>query len=222
VDYWRETRTNAPPPSSYYIPNPNPGASAIAGQLTWSGDSNLVEELRLFAVEKIHIHATNGTFTSQIVDTRIDYPSYKAISWNADLNGGTINVRVRTSNNPDMSGAPDWASISPYTAPGSMTSGSGRYIQFQAELLSPDGRKIPYLKDVTIEWDGETRVVDVGGVVTMGPEQGMFQLLIDDVAPRKGVSIDLTIFKDVISLAGGSSRLTSTMTAEVQPKNTGR
>jgi hypothetical protein len=62
-------------------------------------------------------------------------------------------------------------------------------------------------------------MVDVSAMVTRGPEYGEFEVLLDGTNLYKGVRIDLSIFKDVTGFGGKQSRMTSSMMAEVEPRN---
>ena len=82
---------------------------------------------------------------------------------------------------------------------------------------------MPTLKDVAIRWTGANTVADIGGTVTKGPEYGIFDVYVDDRPLTKGLTVDLTIYEDVIGFGGdGSNRMTSTMSTEIEPRNTGK
>lgn len=230
--FWKElhvgTLSNPPPPGCYVIPGDYLPTVAKLSETLWSDDYDLGKVCitdRLFAVEHLHILATsNGTFTSQIVDTHITAPSYQSIDWHADKPSGTqIKMKVRTGNQPDMSDAVSWSNLTAMVSPGSVNPGAQRYVQFQAGLqASSDGWYVPRLRDVTLIWQGEGRLIDIGGSLTKGPDYGTFEITVDDKPLVKGITIDLTIFEDVRSYNGGETRLTSAMSAEVEPRNTGK
>jgi hypothetical protein len=100
--------------------------------------------------------------------------------------------------------------------------GSGRYVQFQA-LMRPDsgGWQTPKLRDVTITWQGAQQLVDIGGTFTTGPDYGITKVTVDGEELKTGLNVDLEIFQDVRGFRG-TQRLTSGLTAEVVPRNTGR
>ena len=85
----------------------------------------------------------------------------------------------------------------------------------------PSPFSTPRLKDVTINWEGEESLVDVGATITRGPEYGIFELKVDGRTLKTGLNVDLEIFKDVPGYRG-SRRITSALTSEVVPRNTGR
>jgi len=227
--YWEELHTGAgtnPPPGCYYIDGTNsPTVSDIRAPI-WSSNPLVQTTNRLYALQHLHIlAASNGTYTSQIVDTKISSPTYKTVDWTAIKPSGTdVKIKVRTDSNPDMSTAPDWTNVTASSSPGAINPGSGRYVQFQAVMDSSSSLwYVPKLRDVTIDWDGVTRLTDVGATLTMGPDYGIFELTVDNKPLIRGMSVDLTIYKDIRGFGGkGSNRLTSTLSAEVEPRNTGK
>jgi len=166
-----------------------------------------------------------GTYTSQIFDTRLDSPNYREISWNAELPPGTdIATKVRTGNQPDLSDASDWSTISSSSVnPHSISAPYKRYIQFQTILESSSDRlSTPKLKDLTIDWTGENRMVNISGIFTKGPEYGIVEVLVDGMPLQSALSVDLMIYKDLFSFKGESKRISSSLTAKIRPRNTGR
>lgn len=214
--------THAGAVGSYFIRNPDSSDASITD---WSSrpveyDNRIVCLYGVFTT-----YPSNGTFTSQIFDTKANTPPYLTMGWNADKPYWTgVSMKIRTGNQPNMSDAPAWSNITTsLSTPGSISPTSKRYIQFQALLSSSsDGWSTPILKDTTIRWTGATKVVDVAGQMTTGPDYGICSLTIDDRPLLKGVKINLTIFKDIIGWTPNTMRLTSMMTAEVEPRNTGK
>ena len=166
---------------------------------------------------------TNAVFVSQVIDTQITRPSYSEISWNAVCPSPTkVDLQVRTATREDMSDAPDWAVVPRISSPGAIAPGNGRYLQFRANLTaSPGENKTPVLKDVTIKWNGETRVVDIGGTFTKGPDYGIWELKVNGQTLTTGLSIYLKIFRDALGFLG-NKRFYSELTSEIQPRNTGK
>jgi hypothetical protein len=227
---WRElhtaTASNPAPPGCYILPGGTNLPSTILTEATWAGYPEMQAENRLYALDRINVLApSNGTFTSQAVDTQLAAPAYQSIAWNSiKPSGTTLGLKVRTGSNADMSDAPAWGTVSAMSSGGSISPGSRRYVQFQA-VMTPGygGWYVPSLKDVTIRWTGENRLADIGGAMTIGPDYGVWDLTIDDKPLTKGVTVNLTIFKDVLSTgAAASNRLTSTSVIEVEPRNTGK
>jgi hypothetical protein len=220
---WPETHSGAP--GSYIIPASFAPTSADAQAANWSTkpvvtSPNLMGPCLLWTT-----YPSNGLFTSQIFDTKIAAPVYSTISWSAINSFYTsVKIKVRTSDLGDMSDAPAWTNITAFlTSPANITCGNKRYVQFQA-ILDPDssGWTTPKLQDVTIKWAGETKVVDVSAMMTKGPNYGICQVTVDDKPLVKGIQIDLTIFKTILGWGPVAKQLTSSMTTEIEPRNTGK
>jgi hypothetical protein len=91
----------------------------------------------IFAVSEIDTWRKTGSVESEIYDTEIDNPAYNQVKWSESSPSGTeVLMKVRSSDDEDMTGASAWSSISGSTAnPGDVSSvGTGRYFQFLAEL----------------------------------------------------------------------------------------
>ena len=82
-----------------------------------------------------------GSVTSHIYDTKVDNPVYNLIAWDeSEPTGTAILFKARSSDDANMTGATDWASIGGSSSnPSSLSIGSGRYVQFRGELSS-----VPY------------------------------------------------------------------------------
>lgn len=227
--YWTEAHppnSNGVPWGCYIIPaSANPGLAETRAAV-WSSNTNIIRSANLYGLTHVHLLAPPvGRFTSQIVDTGQPAPQYTEILWNAvKQSGSDLKMRVRTGNQPDMSDAPDWTNVTAMSSPGAISPGNKRYVQFQAELFSGSGGwNIAKLKDATIRWNGITRLTDISGTFTMGPEYGIMEVTVDNKPLVRAMTIDLTIYKDVPGFGGrGSNRLTSTLTTEVEPRNTGK
>ena len=63
---------------------------------------------------------------------------------------------------------------------------------------------------------------DLGGSFTTGPDHGVVELLVDGAPLVQGLTVDLMVYKDVALGSAGRQRLTSTVFAEMSPRNTGR
>ena len=216
--YWIESRAGTP--GAYVISN---GTVAVAQAANWSGE-NVEMRQNLYSVCEVYaLCPTNGLFTSHIVDTHQEEPAYSEVHFGATLNGGSVGMKVRTGNQPDLSDASAWSNVSARTSSDSINPGDNRYVQFQA-VLNPDntGWKTPKLKKVAVRWAGVSRIVDLAATVTKGPDYGIWEVKVDGQSPVKGVTVDLTIYKDVSAFGGKSTRLTSSMVTEIEPRNTGR
>jgi hypothetical protein len=170
-------------------------------------------------------YPSKGTYTSQIFDTRLSLPSFGDISWNAETPAGTLlTTKVRTGDQPDLSDAFDWSAISASQInPRPVNASSKRYVQFQAQFSSSaNGLNTPELKDLTIDWAGEMQLVNITGTLTKGPDYGIVEVLADGMPLQSALSIDLMIYKDIFSLHDQTKRITSSLVAEIRPRNTGK
>lgn len=219
---WRETHAGAP--GSYVIPNSASPTAADAQAANWSSKPAYTTN-RLFSVSTLYtVYPSNATFTSQFFDTKMTAPPYTTMSWNSDKPGGTsLKMKVRTGDLDNYSDMPAWSNVTAVTvSPAAITAGNKRYIQFQA-ILDPDssGYNTPKLKDVTIRWTGPSKIVDIGATMTQGPNYGIVDLTVDGATPSKGLRVDLSIYETILGWSTGKV-VTSSMTAEVQPRNTGK
>jgi hypothetical protein len=166
-----------------------------------------------------------GEYTSQIFDTHLTTPNYGDISWNADVPSNTgVAFKIRSGNQPDLSDAPDWSVITASSInPHAVGTSYKRYIQFQALLTSDPATytTTPRLKDVTIDWTGERQLVNVGGIFTKGPGYGMFELSVDGNPLRSALIVDLEIYKDLMVMNKETRRITSSLRADLTPRNSG-
>jgi hypothetical protein len=220
--YW--TESNFGTPGCWILPasqNPTP---AMTSQTIWSTLSPQ-HPAQLYAVYGLYTTCpTNGTFTSQIVDTHQTAPTYSDVSWSATVPASaSVAMRVRTGNQPDLSDASGWTNVVALSTPGTISPGASRFVQFQAQLR-PDSTTTnsPKLRNVTVRWAGVTSAVEVGGTFSKGPDHGIWQLTVDGNPLVKGCSMDLTIYQDMATLNGGTRRMTSTVSMEMYPRNTGK
>ncbi len=192
-------------------------------QPSWAGlcseTNRLQGVLALFSY-----YPTNGTFQSAVYDTHQAAPSFQAMSWSSSVpSGASIRMKVRTANSDDMSDASDWTAASWISSPGAISPGAKRYVQYLAELQpSAGGADTPKLRNVQITFAGERKVVDIGGSFTKGPNYGAFELTVDGVKLQKGVTVAMQVYNDVGTPGGGTKRLTSKASVEVEPRNTGK
>jgi type II secretory pathway pseudopilin PulG len=203
----------------------SPGTAELTAA-TWSTRSDVTATNGVLGLEAIECsYVEEGTFTSRIFDTTMETPAYNEMQWNAAVPSGcSLTMKVRTGATNDLSDAAVWSNItavagSPYT----MTESDLRYVQFQATLTSDSSThtNTPTLKDVTIDWPGEERMVDLGGAFVKGPQYGAFTLEVDGEPVRTSLNVDLEIYKDIRSFTG-TKRMTSTARMELRPRNTGK
>jgi hypothetical protein len=176
---WAETHSGAP--GAYVIPASAGPSLADIQAADWSARAFFVTNTSPGVYGVYTTYPTNGTFTSQILDTHLDAPAYTAIGWHAQQPTNTkLRIKVRTGSQADLSDAPAWSNATAMTAPGNLTAGDKRYVQFQS-ILDPDftGWFTPRLKDVTVRWTGETRTVALFGTFLKGSDLGIFEVLVD-------------------------------------------
>lgn len=168
----------------------------------------------------------DGEYISQIFDTHLSQPQYGDISWNSDIpSGTTLSFKVRSGSQPDLSDTAGWnliseSSVNPHSVGASYNK---RYIQFKALFTSDTaGTSTPLLKDVTIDWEGERQLVNIGGIFTKGPDYGMFEISVDGDPLRSALIVDLEIYKDVLVMNKESRRVTSSLKVDLTPRNSGK
>ncbi|MBU1036907.1 peptidoglycan-binding protein [Patescibacteria group bacterium] len=102
-------------------------------------------------VELSNVYETSGSLTSSILDTGDPLSGIAIVSWTATTPTNTsVTVKVRSSNNADMSGASEWETV---TNPGYPSSTSaGRYLQYKVELATSDTSVSPTFSDITVQY----------------------------------------------------------------------
>lgn len=181
------------------------------------------------ALESLFVsYADEGTYTSDIMDTCIDSPLYENFSWLVEFANGSCSFKVRSGNEPDLTDAPAFSSLTAWNATVSESSqiiGSqtGRYIQFQAILnSSTDYLESPLLRKVEINWDGESRMVNMSGKFTTGPDYGDFYVTLNGSALKSAVQVDMEIYEDItMGVNGETQRISSSIKADITPRNSG-
>ena len=188
--------------------------------------------------------ADGGDYVSQPFDTKSMDGASKTVTWDAELPGGSTLVMYGRSGNAltsdgfDISDAAEWASAGVLANGG--TIGSGRYVQFRSVFESapystfpgetasitasggPYRSATPRLRRVFINWDGGSKYVDVTANMVKGPDCGMFNVEVDGKALVRGVTMEIEIFKDVLTQGNKKERLRSAMMAEIEPRNSAK
>ncbi|MEA3488825.1 MAG: hypothetical protein U9R44_00580, partial [Candidatus Omnitrophota bacterium] len=129
-------------PHSYYLSNGDYTTSDLieaAGTPVWSGVyTNWTDPNDIYVSSKIDTWRTTGTVESQVFDTALNAPAYNQIKWSEVIPSGTdVVLKARSSASSTMSGATVWDSITgTSTNPNTLSIGSGRYVQFLAELTA--------------------------------------------------------------------------------------
>ncbi len=210
---------------SYMIHNTN---SPVASDLTataWSS-SRYTELPYIVGVEMLYTtYPEGGTYVSAPMDTLMDAPEFDSVDWSEDCPSGTqIGIKVRSANSSDMSDAPDWDSISAVPSPGSLNNiAYKRHVQYQATLESSGkGLATPKLRNFAIQWPGETRAVDIGGVFVNGPNHGQFETTIDGQPLSSPLRFSIELLKTVRGFNNEMETMTSKSTFELYPRNNGK
>ncbi len=210
--------------NSYIIPRTSaPNASDLSAA-TWSSRGDVISTNALYALYDLWTYyPTNGYYISQIIDTGQDTPHYINMTWNETVpTGASLTMKVRSGNSNNLVDATSWTNITAMTAGGSINPGNKRYFQFRADMKpTSDSYHTPLLKDVTVRWSGVERYVDVGGTFTKGPDYGIFKVMVDGKDIKTGVQINLEIFETARGIDGKAKLVTSSLSSEVNPRNTG-
>lgn len=131
--YWQGSSTN-----TYYIMT---GDYTVSGTPDWtslpSGVYTVETSYDIFIAAEIDTWRKNGSVESRIFDTGMTSPVYNELEWSESSPSGTeVTVKARSSSNEDMTGASDWSSVTGSTTnPTSLSIGSGRYLQYMAEVV---------------------------------------------------------------------------------------
>lgn len=218
------------------------GDTAIARQPSWSAHTPTTTD-SLYTTESVKVsYFSSGTLTSQIYDTGVDDPAYGTLTWSIAKNnygdyaagglGADAIIRVRSNDSEDaLKAAVDWSgalaidTMSATTGNVNINSiGAGRYVQFQAEFISQPSIgghnyvKSCVMKNLSINWPGASRIVDISGYLTRRPDYGKFSVSIDGYRLTKGIEFFMEISEN---LYGGSS-ITKSLTIESEARNTGK
>ncbi len=239
--------------TAYVVKRPGvPGCWVLPGGSTnelrtsvWSTLPELVTSDNLPTLEKMAVgFADGGDYVSHPFDTHSLAGATKTVTWDADVPAGaklTLYGRSGDSLSEDgfnIADAPDWAEAGAVANGGSMP-GSGRYVQFRAAFESapfsmypmlsggvpggPYRSGTPRLRRVRLTWDGDSKYVDIAANLLKGPDCGMFKVEVDGKPLVRGVTMEIEIFKDVLTQGGvQKERLRSSMMAEVEPRNSAR
>lgn len=217
---------------TFYLPNESgntnvtywehPGLNSYTQSGDYAGDDNWASSSstgNIYALSEIQGWSNTGTATSTIYDTKLIAPNYGQLKW-AQTNN-SVSFKMRTSNNPLMTGATDWASIpTTYSANPSSLSGlaNNRYVQYQASFSSSyPYNALPVIDNCIIEWPGAASLVEISGYFTKGPQYGIFKLLVDGNDLVKGIEINLSCSENYLG-----KTYTTSLRTEVSPRNTGK
>ena len=206
-----------------------------------SKNFNITTNYTLPLLESMAVgYADQGRYVSHIYNTRSFKAASKSITWEADIPAGAqLEIYTRSgdkliNNGFDLEDAPDWSTIAP-TPNGGTINGAGRFVQFMAVMkgqptstapgISGGTTTGPYISDtprlnrVFMSWDGEEKYVDINGSIMKSPDCGIFKVEVDGKPLIRGVTMEIEIFKDIMSMGKKKGRLKSTMVAEIEPRN---
>ncbi|MBM4163351.1 MAG: prepilin-type N-terminal cleavage/methylation domain-containing protein [Lentisphaerae bacterium] len=197
---------------------------------SWSNGTYTTRAKVVGLMRLVTSFAPAGEFCSQVYDTGFANPAYTNVTWsNAVVNTAYTTVAttnaalalwLRSGASPNLTNVA-WTAVARDTAPALAT--SGRYVQFRATLASDALSSLsPILHHVRLRWDAPPALVNLSGVLYKGPDRGAFELLVDGQPLVRSVRVELTLFRDIPTINYKSERLTSSMVAEVEPRNTGR
>ena len=189
-------------------------------------------------------YAETGDYVSHPFDTMIESGAAKSFSWEADVPSGsglTMSARggnVLTEDRFGIADASDWENVGAVANGDTFTGNTGRYVQFRAVFSAQPAKNYPgaggvgstgpyrsatpRLRRALFTWDGEEKYVDVSAELLKSPDCGLFTVDVDGREMVQGVTMEIEIFKDVLTQGSVKERLRSAMTAEVEPRNSGK
>jgi len=212
VVYWKP----AVPTTAYsYYSGGNPAESNF-----WQSST---ATFYIFAAEEAQNWTGTGNVASRIYDTKLDDPVYNQMGWSEFVPEGTdVVVKARSSDNADMTGATSWnliagSSVNPY----GLAIGTGRYVQLQATLMKGsnfgDYANYPWIDNVAIDWPGAATLCEISGYFTQDSDYGIIKLTVDGQELIKGMEFNVTVSKGF-----QENTYQASLTAEIEPRNTGK
>ena len=229
-------------PGCWIIPG---GDSALLLAEDWTGEPGLISHDQLLSLEYVALnYAERGDYISHVYDTMSESGESKQIVWDAQIPAGsTLLMYARsggalTDDGFGIADAPAWENVFPAVNGAAFSGSSGRYVQFRAAFTAqpasqypgsgglgasgPYRSDTPRLRRVMFTWEGEEKYVDITAALLKGPDCGIFKVDVDGQELVRGVTMEIEIFKDVRGQGGVQTRLRSAMTAEVDPRNSGK
>jgi prepilin-type N-terminal cleavage/methylation domain-containing protein len=190
-------------------------------------------------------YADAGVYISHAYDTMSEAP--KRFEWVVDKPAGatfTMYARsghVLAADGFDIADAMTWDQVVAATSGDTFIENTGRYVQFRTVYTAQPARKYPNdpdqagigsagpyrsntprLRRARFTWDGPEKYVDIAADVLKSPDCGIFKVDVDGHDLVQGVTMDIEIFKDARIPGGRKQRLRSVMSAEVDPRNSGK
>lgn len=238
----RTDRPGVKLPGCWVIPGADAAMLSVAD---WSGTAGLVAENVLPTLEFIAVNfADGGEYVSHPFDTQDATGEQKTFEWQADVPVGaglTMYARsgdVLTEDGFGISDTAAWENVPAAVNGGAFFGNTGRYVQFRAVFTAqpasqypgaggvgssgPYRSDTPRLRRVLFTWEGQERYIDITANILKGPDCGIFKVDVDGQELVRGATMEIEIFKDVRTQGGVQTRLRSAMTAEVDPRNSGK
>ncbi|MBD3426173.1 MAG: hypothetical protein GF409_02960 [Candidatus Omnitrophica bacterium] len=169
---------------TYYLPGSS--YSTMAGVPDWSGESPSTDK-NIYITTNIDTWDSSGSVESHIFDTSLSTPIYNQVKWSEDSPTGTeITLKARSDSDEYMAGATDWESVTGSTSnPGGLSIGTGRYVQFLAELASDPYWEVSSTEKTYEEYVDDQvdnyAVTDFPAVSGTPYVTGVYSVWIDDV-----------------------------------------
>jgi type II secretory pathway component PulJ len=218
------TEQNAGAPGCYVALAPTNTSPWTLMSQSWTASTpGFAVHSNLYVLERIVTgFASSGTFESQVFDTGKDSPAYDTTTWDAFVPSGCgLSLAFRSGGTEDLSALAWSAAGGSGAAP--LGLGSGRYAQFRALLTAnATATATPCLRRVRVGWPGEEKIVSFSGIGTRGPDYGVYEVSLDGSPLVRSVRLDLTIYQDILMEGGQMRRITSSMIADIDPRNTGK
>ncbi len=211
-----------PSKETYWEPGSGTNSYMVNGQRAdaiWApSDSGYETASSIQAVSEMASWYHVGSVVSQVFDTKMTSPAYSNVSWTTNGSGSYL-VKVRSANNVQMTGASDWTSLGGTSAPGAISgAGNGRYVQWQTTLTTASPYSAyPQLDNLSVQWPGQTTLVELSGYYTKRPNYGTFKVQLDGVDIVNALQLDLSASKT----QQGKTE-TYTVSVETKTKNTGK
>ncbi|MFH1791533.1 MAG: hypothetical protein ABH885_06090 [Candidatus Omnitrophota bacterium] len=206
--------------NSYYDNDPNDDSSSNAADAAASDWINYTASPCIFAADTGEQWPNVGTVTSNVYDTKVDgasLPEYGTISWEPTTPIGTaITMEVRAGDLEDMTDATGWLSVSNGGSVPVACDGK-RYIQFRATMTSSTPyANLPSIDNVEIDWPGDVKICEISCYFTKKSDYGIVGLTVDGNTLRRTYEFTVTVY-DFFR----GTRYESSMTADIEPRNTG-
>lgn len=180
---------------------------------------------RVIAVSQVRSgYPASGNYLSAVIDTTVANPVYNPMTWSAVLPAGynvapTLTMQIRADSDASMTNAA-WVNALQGVAPAI----HGRYVQVMATLtpgVNATTREsgTPQLQDFAVSWEAEPRFVSIEGKFSVANTHGIYEVEVNGVPMLRGVTVDLTVYKDVPMGFGEPRRIEAKAYTEIVPRN---